>query len=370
MTDISILSASRIARVAQSENLEKATQMGFLDRIIDYFKGGVKREAIQTLFERIAVLKSSGTFDANRYEFEIDDDEPGAVGGFGLNESDRLETFLQLRDLALPEHKNQFKYDIHENKNSTFGCSIKIGSLEIYKTNDIHDFNDQKNIPKFFMEKFRLNIEDSAKNEDPVVLLKTLNEIHTFVNKLWADELSVRPKSESPASANDRQEFSYKKMGEIFSVLPDDTKSMLFSKATSDFGNRIRDILHFSDKILDHANQPAPVQIPGVLDQNSGVPSMLMVNDSTHIAFRSMPSDLYARLTEVITICADQPDSEARHTPISGTENNYSAISNENPAETVPLVPVTSVTSHRDLTDAETRALNTIGISSSLLSLL
>ncbi|CAM4222233.1 hypothetical protein [Bordetella muralis] len=365
MADISILNASRIALIARSEKIEQATQMGFIDRIIDYFKGNVKRDAIKALFDDIAVLKSSGIFDANKYGVEMDDDEPSIQIGFGINEHERLEKFLQLRELALPEYRDQFKFDIHENMNGHFGCQLSIGNVEIYRNNDISDFNDLQKLPDFLVQKLRMDIEDSARNEDPVAFLKTLNGIHAFINEQRTAQFGT-----NHISADDKQEFLYERMREIFNALPDDTKAMLFSKGTSGFGNRIRGILNFGGAVLDKASQRADVKTPDGPNQDSNIPPMLMVNGLTQSNFSNIPPDLYARLTEIITICTPKPDSEIKHAPFSDAQSDYRPLPDRDSAEPIPPLAVTKVTSHRELTESETRALNIIGIPESILTLL
>lgn len=44
---------SRISTILKSESLGEAQQMGLLDRVIDFFRGGVKREVIETAFKQI-----------------------------------------------------------------------------------------------------------------------------------------------------------------------------------------------------------------------------------------------------------------------------------------------------------------------------
>lgn len=364
MTSTSLLNASRISHVAQSTTIEDATQMGLLDRIIDFFRGGTKRDAIETLFNSIAALRYSAGFNYQDGT-KIEDDNLSGMNLSEISETERLDKFLALRELALPEYRDQFKYDIHENKNGTYGCSITIGGVEVYKNSDISSFHDKEKIPNLYIEKFRLDVEDSARREDPVPFLKSLNEVGSYIDKM----LLAEPDEISANGPEPRQRFSYDKMEEIFQALPDETKEMLFSKGTSAFGNRIRGILNFGYEALSRAGQTTLEKISIPQGPTIGLPPHTWLLDSfaptaTQLTIR--PLELQSRLVELITVCARRPNSEHMHTAVSGTEPVFITIDDGS----LPPIPPLSSTEYKSLdqlSDADIRALNMIGIPDSIL---
>lgn len=366
MANISNLNASRIAHVAQSENLDQATRMGILDKIIDFFRGGVKREAIEMLFNSITLLKSGGPSN-NEYEdsSDLQGGDPHEAGANTISELQRLNLFHELRSLALPEHQDQFRYDLRENPSGTIECQISVGDFKIYENNEIHYSCDARETSKILSAKFRMDLEESIKKEDPVMLLKTLNDVSILIRREQSAEFKDSTK---PIGADDLEPFSFKKMDEIFHPLPEDVKNILFSKATGDFGNRIRGILKFSEDALGRAGQHTSVRVP--FNQGIDSPISGVVLDDQTTAERALfatPIRLETKLTELIMLCMKQPEA---HTPISGLDPVFIKIPDEDPYKSMPKLSRAEVKTYSDLTEAETRALNIIGIPESILSLL
>ncbi|PAV02521.1 hypothetical protein CBG25_10365 [Arsenophonus sp. ENCA] len=86
------ISDSKFNQILAANSLNEATKIknvsDFIDSIMDWFKGGVRRQKIEQLFETIQDVKNTDVSNP---------------------ESTRLEKFIQLRKLALPKHYNQFK---------------------------------------------------------------------------------------------------------------------------------------------------------------------------------------------------------------------------------------------------------------------
>jgi len=82
---------SRINTILKSESLGEAQTMGLLDRVIDFFRGGVKRAAIETAFKQITAA---------------DQDHGNNL------EAKQLARFEALRAMAKPEHAGKFSVDV------------------------------------------------------------------------------------------------------------------------------------------------------------------------------------------------------------------------------------------------------------------
>lgn len=336
MTDFSSLSASRIAHIAQSKDIDQAAQMGFIDRIIDFFKGGVKREAIQNIFNSITQMQLGVDRHQNR---ELKDYFSGP-SLLGLNESERLDQLTQLRSLALPEQRHQFQFDIRENPNGTFGTSIKIAGVEVYQNNDIYESSGSGQIPKLFIAKFQMNLEDAVQTKDTHALLNTLNEMETFIAK----QMPTHNTKREPLSVEERQDFVYAKLSEMLTSMPTDAKTMLLTEGVSDFGNRLRGVLNFGYDALEQASSGrAPVDVPQSAIANLSVPEMLIMNAEHDSTLLAKPLSLQARFAEVLSVCAKDLNTE------------------------LTLDPPIKIDTHSELTEAETRTLNAIGIPDSLL---
>ncbi|MEJ8673887.1 hypothetical protein [Chromobacterium amazonense] len=116
---------SRIDRIISANTLAEASKMGLWDKIKDYFQGGVKRQAIETLFNSI-----HRPSEQNR--------EP-----LGM-----LEKFERLTELAHPRHQNDFLVDVHApGKDGKWGYALRIAEHTVYQSGMLADtpetpFND------------------------------------------------------------------------------------------------------------------------------------------------------------------------------------------------------------------------------------
>ena len=98
----------RLERVLTAKTLDEASKMGLLDRIVDWFRGGVKREAIEGLYDQIA--------------------QPGH-----LTSPQVAQRFSALRSLVTEEHLPKFSMNVNDN-GERWGMSLTIDGHNIYQT--------------------------------------------------------------------------------------------------------------------------------------------------------------------------------------------------------------------------------------------
>lgn len=111
---------SRLNRVMNAETLAEAEYMGLWDRIKDFFQGGVKRQAIEALFEQI--------------------NQPA---GHDVSPNKQLEKFERLIDLAKPEQQTKFTIEVNSpNQAREWSFQFKIGQHNIYQSNAIPDHTE------------------------------------------------------------------------------------------------------------------------------------------------------------------------------------------------------------------------------------
>lgn len=111
---------SRLNRVMNAETLAEAQYMGLWDRIKDFFQGGVKRQAIEALFDQI---NQPARHDASPNK--------------------QLEKFERLIDLAKPEQQTKFTVEVNPpNEARLWSFQFKIVQHSIYQSNTIADQAD------------------------------------------------------------------------------------------------------------------------------------------------------------------------------------------------------------------------------------
>lgn len=99
---ISQLSAQRIDLIRNAESVEKATEMGLIDGLIDkFFRGGAKREAIVELYSII-----------NRHS-----EDTGT----------QMRALLDMRSLMQPEHRGELRLDLTANPNGSCDYTLSLG---------------------------------------------------------------------------------------------------------------------------------------------------------------------------------------------------------------------------------------------------
>ncbi|WP_440866515.1 hypothetical protein [Symbiopectobacterium purcellii] len=138
---------SKLHQVLNANSLEEATKINnlsdFIDKIIDWFKGGVKHQAIKNLFFSIQDIKNK------------DEINP---------ESNRLKKFMELRSLANPEHQGKFTLEIGEKDvNTDWGYKLKIDGLTLYECDKVfektHSYEEKANLPIFCAKKIMIEAE-------------------------------------------------------------------------------------------------------------------------------------------------------------------------------------------------------------------
>lgn len=101
---------SRLERVLTANTLDEAGKMGLLDKILDWFRGGVKLEAIQALYQQVT--------------------EPG-----DLTPSQVAKRFCALRNLAVDQHQAKFTLALGDN-GEQWRMLLSIGGRTIYQTDN------------------------------------------------------------------------------------------------------------------------------------------------------------------------------------------------------------------------------------------
>ncbi|MBW3517305.1 hypothetical protein KO537_21685 [Shewanella sp. NKUCC01_JLK] len=101
---------SRLERVLTANTLDEAGKMGLLDKILDWFRGGVKLEAIQALYQQVT--------------------QPGV-----LTPSQVAQRFCALRNLAVDQHQTKFKLALGDN-GEQWRMLLSIGGRTIYQTDN------------------------------------------------------------------------------------------------------------------------------------------------------------------------------------------------------------------------------------------
>lgn len=98
---ISQLSAQRIDRIRNAESVEKATEMGLIDELIDkFFRGGAKKEAIVELY--------------------------GIINRHNEDTGTQMRALLDMRSLMRPEHRSELQLALIENPNGSYDYTLSL----------------------------------------------------------------------------------------------------------------------------------------------------------------------------------------------------------------------------------------------------
>lgn len=217
------LNPSRIDRIVDATNLDDATKMGLFDKIIDWFKGGVKRSAIEQLYNTISEVRGSN----------------------GTSEHERLQAFMELRSLVVPEHRDKFQFifSIHKNETRTdrLECEFIIADKCIHYNHDISNYDDLENKDLFFSERIKIDIEDSFRTKNVKSVLETLQRVNDYYV-----EVQSQTSQEDSLAADVRNISKIKVLTDICKTMPKDTKEMVLSNIYGDFGYRMRALLEFA----------------------------------------------------------------------------------------------------------------------------
>lgn len=113
----------KINQIFSANTINEATKTksisDIVESIIDWFKGGVKREAIKELFLTIQDVKNTND---------------------SCGELNRLERFIELRNMALPEHYSKFTLEITpKDINQDWGYKLKVGDITLYQCDKVFE---------------------------------------------------------------------------------------------------------------------------------------------------------------------------------------------------------------------------------------
>ncbi|MVW77734.1 hypothetical protein [Bordetella sp. 02P26C-1] len=342
MNDFSLLSVSRIVHIAQSQSIEQARRMRLVDKIIDVLAGGIRREAIESLFDCIASIKVNPWYH---------EDDSGRLN----NEKERLKKFLQLRSLAPQEHRHQFRFDIWNHITGAVGCSFHIGDAEIYRNDRIYGIFDEAEIWKLFAQKLRLDLEDAVNTSDTYATLRTLDEADAFISRSWPMKRMT---------AEQRRAFPGEQMAEIFKDLPSETKMRVLEVCNGEFGKRIRGVLRFAHETLMKAAEQ-PQSAPRAAIRSAAAPKTVSLRQWASTGERlSKPLALEALLHQLLAVCSA---TVADETAAQGV--NLNSVEGAKPT-TPQSLPAVTLINHLQLTEAERRALHAIGVPDPVLRLI
>ena len=114
------LHASVVATAIHTQSVDKAyAQMGFLEKIIDYFRGDVKYSMIKALINEVANAEPRASQDETVH-------------------TKNLVQFEKLSSLAKDEHRNKFSIELSvDEEKKTWGYALKIEQMVIRQAEDI-----------------------------------------------------------------------------------------------------------------------------------------------------------------------------------------------------------------------------------------
>lgn len=238
------LNPSRIDRIAAATSIDEATHMGLLDKIIDWFKHGIKRHAIEQLYNTISAVKSDN----------------------GTSVHERLQAFMELRHLVEPEHRDKFKFEFfsYEDANhgaDRLGCEFAIAGKSIYRNFDISTHEDLEKRDLFFSEQIKINIEDSFRSKNVESALEALKQVIDHHAKVQS-----QTSQEDTLEADNRLMSKIKVLTDICRTMPEDTKEMVLSNIYGDFGYRIRSLLEFAQSAANSAAGTKHLPFPNFSD--------------------------------------------------------------------------------------------------------
>jgi hypothetical protein len=113
------LNESRVDRILNAKTLGEAQRMGVFDRMSDWFRGGVKAEAIRQIYDQIT---SPAAHEAQACAM--------------------LQRFEKLRALATDEHQTAFNVQHHEGlgpQSNQWAYSFELGGTEVFHSGPLDD---------------------------------------------------------------------------------------------------------------------------------------------------------------------------------------------------------------------------------------
>ena len=135
------LNTSRVERILQANNLNEAQRMGMFDKIKDFFRGGVKAEAIRQLFDQVTA--------------------PAPHAAQPLN---ILHRFESLRALASNEHQHLFSSNVQVGESQaqgTWSFSLSVGDTPIYQSSTLDEVPESSSTQFLQAQQLHQGINDS-----------------------------------------------------------------------------------------------------------------------------------------------------------------------------------------------------------------
>ncbi|CAM3987295.1 hypothetical protein BOTU111921_05045 [Bordetella tumbae] len=255
---VSNLNSAQILQVAKATSREEATKMSLLDRIIDWFKSGVQRAELEQMYDKLIEVKG-GAASSHESNFHT--------------ENIRLNAFAELRQLALPEHRDQFKYDFFSGDSpETFGCAIRIGGEEIYRNNDISGPSSSHERFELTLGKCGMDLEDAFRNEDTDSIRDVLKAV--------SGEVRRTASGMDNADIDSTPQPSPEALSLLMRPLSTGAQAMLLSKLTEDLGLGLMVEARDNDRqLLQALTETLTVTMERLAEENAAK------QDSTRVIF-------------------------------------------------------------------------------------
>lgn len=219
------ISDKKFHQILGANSLNEATKINnvsdFIDSIIDWFKGGVKRQKIEQLFETIQDVKNSAVSNP---------------------ESNRLEKFIELRKMALPKYHNQFKLEITpKDANEDWGYQLKVGDFTLYNCDKVFEktksIDERDQLANFHVKNISMKLEEALSAENPDIK-QLLNFTIRYTAGSEKEQNSLREKLDDSAYSKDNYLGikNSNKPNELIAAFKND-KQLIFSIRTGELEN-------------------------------------------------------------------------------------------------------------------------------------
>lgn len=116
-------SDARVARILNASTLGEAQRMGLFDRLSDWWKGGVKADAIRQIYDQVSAPPSDQTAP-----------------------TPMLQRFQRLRSLASDAHQAAFVVEQHAGlgeQGNQWGFSLNLAGVQVYHSGPLNEASDQ-----------------------------------------------------------------------------------------------------------------------------------------------------------------------------------------------------------------------------------
>jgi hypothetical protein len=175
------LNESRIARIMDASSLDDAQRMGLFDRIKDFFRGGVKKEAIRQVFDMLKPVKENGLASLDKH-------------------GQQLGHFAMLRAATQAPHASRYELDVAVNEaRGTWSYSMNIEGISVVQGRDLPiengytltAFQDHKLLATL------CNHLQESRDVDPQNVFDTLQDRFSEINNQHSQSATLRHPSTS-----------------------------------------------------------------------------------------------------------------------------------------------------------------------------